>query len=395
MIILNTNFNEKQMKLNRMISLLALIAVVGCTNKQQETPLEETTLSGLKRTDFQSVVNGDSTDLYLLKNANGMEVTVTNYGGRIVSVMVPDKEGNMQDVVLGYDSIADYMAVNNDFGATIGRYANRIANGKVTIEGVEYDLPTNNFGHTLHGGPNGFQKQIFKGMQPDSQSVVLTYLSVDGEENFPGNLNVKVTMTLTDENAIDIAYEAETDKETVVNLTNHSYFNLSGDPSQTILDHMLTIHADEYTPVDRTFMTTGAIEKVEGTPMDFRTAMAIGEKIDQYDFEQLKNGDGYDHNWVLNTKGDVSMVAASVWSPVTGIRLDVYTNEPGIQIYSGNFLDGTATGKKGITYQKRAAVCLETQKYPDTPNKPDWPSAYLKPGEKYSSRCIYQFSVID
>ena len=283
--------------------------------------LEETTLSGLKRTDFQSVVNGDSTDLYLLKNANGMEVTVTNYGGRIVSVMVPDKEGNMQDVVLGYDSIADYMAVNNDFGATIGRYANRIANGKVTIEGVEYDLPTNNFGHTLHGGPNGFQKQIFKGMQPDSQSVVLTYLSVDGEENFPGNLNVKVTMTLTDDNAIDIAYEAETDKETVVNLTNHSYFNLSGDPSQTILDHMLTIHADEYTPVDRTFMTTGAIEKVEGTPMDFRTAMAIGEKIDQYDFEQLKNGDGYDHNWVLNTNGDVSMVAASVWSPVTGIRL--------------------------------------------------------------------------
>lgn len=393
MIILNTNFNEKQMKLNRMISLLALIAVVGCTNKQQETPLEETTLSGLKRTDFQSVVNGDSTDLYLLKNANGMEVTVTNYGGRIVSVMVPDKEGNMQDVVLGYDSIADYMAVNNDFGATIGRYANRIANGKVTIEGVEYDLPTNNFGHTLHGGPNGFQKQIFKGMQPDSQSVVLTYLSVDGEENFPGNLNVKVTMTLTDDNAIDIAYEAETDKETVVNLTNHSYFNLSGDPSQTILDHMLTIHADEYTPVDRTFMTTGAIEKVEGTPMDFRTAMAIGEKIDQYDFEQLKNGDGYDHNWVLNTKGDVSMVAASVWSPVTGIRMDVYTNEPGIQIYSGNFLDGTATGKKGITYQKRAAVCLETQKYPDTPNKPDWPSAYLKPGEKYTSRCIYKFSV--
>lgn len=393
MIILNTNFNEKQMKLNRMISLLALIAVVGCTNKQQETPLEETTLSGLKRTDFQSVVNGDSTDLYLLKNANGMEVTVTNYGGRIVSVMVPDKEGNMQDVVLGYDSIADYMAVNNDFGATIGRYANRIANGKVTIEGIEYDLPTNNFGHTLHGGPNGFQKQIFKGMQPDSQSVVLTYLSVDGEENFPGNLNVKVTMTLTDDNAIDIAYEAETDKETVVNLTNHSYFNLSGDPSQTILDHMLTIHADEYTPVDRTFMTTGAIEKVEGTPMDFRTAMAIGEKIDQYDFEQLKNGDGYDHNWVLNTKGDVSMVAASVWSPVTGIRMDVYTNEPGIQIYSGNFLDGTATGKKGITYQKRAAVCLETQKYPDTPNKPDWPSAYLKPGEKYTSRCIYKFSV--
>ena len=395
MLILNTNFNEKQMKLNRMIWLMALIAVVGCTNKQKEAPAEQTTLSGLKKTDFQSEVNGDSTDLYLLINANGMEVAITNYGGRIVSVMAPDKEGNMKDVVLGFDNIEDYMAVNNDFGATIGRYANRIANGKVTIDGVEYDLPKNNFGHTLHGGPNGFQKQIFKALQPDSQSVVLTYLSVDGEENFPGNLNVKVTMTLTDNNAIDIVYEAETDKETVVNLTNHSYFNLSGDPSQTILDHMLMVYADEYTPVDETFMTTGAIEKVEGTPMDFRTAVAIGEKVDQYDFEQLKNGDGYDHNWVLNTNGDVSMVAASVWSPVTGIKLDVYTNEPGIQIYSGNFLDGTVTGKKEITYQKRAAVCLETQKFPDSPNKPDWPSPYLKPGEKYSSRCIYQFSVID
>jgi aldose 1-epimerase len=381
------------MKNNRLIWLLALIAIVGCTNKQKEAPVEQTTLSGLMKSDFQSVVNGDSTDLFVLKNANGMEVAVTSYGGRIVSVMVPDKEGNMQDVVLGFDNVDDYMAIDNDFGATIGRYANRIANGKVTIGGVAFDLPTNNFGHTLHGGPNGFQKQVFNATQPDSQSVVLTYLSKDGEENFPGNLTVKVTMMLTDDNAIDIAYEAETDKETVVNLTNHSYFNLNGDPNQTVLDHLLTINADEFTPVDETFMTTGAIETVEDTPMDFRNPVAIGEKIDQYDFEQLKNGDGYDHNWVLNTKGDDTVVAASVWSPVTGIRLDVYTTEPGVQVYSGNFLDGTVTGKNDITYQKRTAVCLETQKYPDSPNKPDWPSPYLKPGEKYTSRCIYKFSV--
>ncbi|MBZ4652293.1 MAG: galactose mutarotase like [Proteiniphilum sp.] len=381
------------MKLNRLIWLLALIAVVGCTNKQKEAPEEQTTLSGLKRSDFRSVVNGDSTDLYVLTNANGMEVTLTNYGGRIVSVMVPDREGNLKDVVLGFDNIDDYVNVDNNFGATIGRYGNRIANGKITVEGVEYQLPQNNFGHTLHGGPEGFDKKVFHAVQPDSQTVVFTYLSKDGEAGFPGNLDVKVTVTLTDDNAIDLQYEATTDKETVVNLTNHSYFNLSRDPSQSVLDHLLTINADQFTPVDTTFMTTGAIEKVEGTPMDFRTATAIGERINNYDYEQLKNGDGYDHNWVLNTNGDISQVAATVYSPVTGIQLDVYTNEPGIQVYSGNFLDGSVTGKKGITYQKRAAVCLETQKYPDSPNKPDWPSPYLKPGEKYTSRCIYKFSV--
>jgi aldose 1-epimerase len=381
------------MKLNRLIWLLALIAVVGCTNKQKEAPEEQTTLSGLKRSDFRSVVNGDSTDLYVLTNANGMEVTLTNYGGRIVSVMVPDREGNLKDVVLGFDNIDDYVNVDNNFGATIGRYGNRIANGKITVEGVEYQLPQNNFGHTLHGGPEGFDKKVFHAVQPDSQTVVFTYLSKDGEAGFPGNLDVKVTVTLTDDNAIDLQYEATTDKETVVNLTNHSYFNLSGDPSQSVLDHLLTINADQFTPVDTTFMTTGAIEKVEGTPMDFRTATAIGERINNYDYEQLKNGDGYDHNWVLNTNGDISQVAATVYSPATGIQLDVYTNEPGIQVYSGNFLDGSVTGKKGITYQKRAAVCLETQKYPDSPNKPDWPSPYLKPGEKYTSRCIYKFSV--
>ncbi len=381
------------MKLNQLILLLALIAMVGCTNKQKEAPAEQTTLSGLKRSDFQSAVNGDSTDLYVLKNANGVEVTLTNYGGRIVSVMVPDRDGKLQDVVLGFDNVDDYVNVNNNFGATIGRYGNRIAHGKITVEGTEYELPQNNFGHTLHGGPEGFDKKVFQAVQLDSQTVVFTYLSKDGEAGFPGNLDVKVTMTLTDDNAIDLQYEATTDKETVVNLTNHSYFNLSGDGNDTILNDSLTIHADAFTPVDDTFMTTGEIAPVEGTPMDFRTATAIGERIDNYDFVQLKNGDGYDHNWVLNTNGDVTQVAATVYSPATGIQLDVYTNEPGVQVYTGNFLDGTVTGKNGAVYAKRNAICLETQKYPDSPNKPDWPSPYLKPGEKYSSRCIYKFSV--
>ncbi|WP_298647556.1 aldose epimerase family protein [uncultured Proteiniphilum sp.] len=381
------------MRLNQLILLLAIIAVAGCTNKQKESPVEQTTLSGLKKSDFQTVVNGDSVDLYVLKNTNGIEVTVTNYGGRIVSVMVPDRDGKLQDVVLGFDNIEDYVNINNNFGATIGRYGNRIAHGKITVDGVEYQLPQNNFGHTLHGGPEGFDRKVFDAVQPNDQSVVLTYLSKDGEAGFPGNLSVKVTMTLTDDNAIDLQYEAETDKETVVNLTNHSYFNLSGDANNTILNDLLTINADQYTPVDDTFMTTGKIEKVEGTPMDFRTPTAVGARIDQYDFDQLKNGDGYDHNWVLNTNGDISQVAATVYSPATGIQLEVYTIEPGVQVYTGNFLDGTVTGKYGAVYGKRNAICLETQKYPDSPNKPDWPSPYLNPGEKYTSRCIYKFTV--
>lgn len=381
------------MKIKNLIWVVAALVFIACTNQQKGTPEETATLSGLKRTNFQSVVNGDSTDLFVLKNANGMEVTVTNYGGRIASVMVPDKNGKMLDVVLGFDNVDDYVNIDNNFGATIGRYGNRLAHGKITVEGVEYQLPLNNFGHTLHGGPEGFDKKVFKAVQPDSQTVVLTYLSPDGEAGFPGNLNVKVTMILTDDNAIDLQYEAETDKETVVNLTNHSYFNLSGDGNNTVLNDFLMINGDAYTPVDDTFMTTGSIDKVEGTPMDFRTPTLIGERIDQYDFVQLKNGDGYDHNWVLNTNCDITQVAATVYSPATGIQLDVYTTEPGLQIYSGNFLDGTVTGKNGAVYGKRNAICLETQKYPDSPNKPDWPQPYLKPGEKYTSRCIYKFSV--
>ena len=370
--------------------ILGLFFFLACTNKSQ-TEEETTTLSGLKKSNFETEVDGKQTQLFVLNNASGMEVCVTNYGGIIVSVMVPDKDGTMQDVVLGFDSIDDYINIDNNFGATIGRYGNRIGHGKITVDGTEYDLPKNNFGHTLHGGNNGFNKQVFDASQPNEQTVELTYVSKDGEEGFPGNLTTKVTMTLTDNNAIDIQYEASTDKETVVNLTNHSYFNLSGNPENTILDHLLTINADGFTPVDSTYMTTGEIADVEGTDMDFRTPTKVGERIDNFEYDQLKNGNGYDHNWVLNTDGDINQIAATVYDPTTGIELEVYTDEPGLQVYSGNFLDGSITGKNGTVYNKRTAICLETQKYPDSPNKPDWPSPYLKPGEEYTSRCIYKF----
>ena len=370
---------------------LSLFIIVACANKTQQE--ESVTLSGLKTSNFESEIDGKQTHLFVLKNAAGMEVCITNYGGRIVSVMVPDKEGKMQDVVLGFDSIADYVNIPNNFGATIGRYGNRIAFGKINVDGVEFELPKNNYGHTLHGGNEGFDTKVFDAVQTNDKTVELSYVSKDGEAGFPGTLSTKVTMTLTDDNAIDIQYEAETDKKTVVNLTNHSYFNLSGNPENTILDHELAINSDGFTPIDSTFMTTGEIADVVGTDMDFRTPTLIGSRIDNYDYEQLKNADGYDHNWVLSTFGDISQLAAIVYSPTTGIELEVYTTEPGIQIYTGNFLDGTVKGRNGINYEKRTAICLETQKYPDSPNKPSWPSSYLDPGEKYSSRCIYKFSV--
>lgn len=353
---------------------------------------EKPTASGLLKSNFQTEVDGKKTDLFVLRNANNMEVCITNFGGRIVSVMVPDREGVMRDVVLGFDSIRDYITIPSDFGASIGRYANRINQGRFTLGGVEYVLPRNNYGHCLHGGPNGFQYQVYDARQTGPQELELTYLSKDGEEGFPGNITCKVLMTLTDDNAIDIRYEAETDQPTIVNMTNHSYFNLDGDAGSNS-DHLLTIDADYYTPVDSTFMTTGEIAPVEGTPMDFRTATPVGARIDDFDFVQLKNGNGYDHNWVLNTQRDITHKCVTLESPKTGIVLDVYTNEPGIQVYAGNFLDGTIMGKKGIVYNQRASVCLETQKYPDTPNKPDWPSAVLRPGEKYNSHCVFKFSI--
>lgn len=373
-----------------LLTLVSVLTLFSCTEK---APIGKLTQSGLDKKNFETTVGDKKTDLYVLTNTNGMEVCITNFGGRIVSIMVPDKDGNLKDVVLGFDSVQDYINIPSDFGAAIGRYANRIGHGTFELDGVKYDLPKNNFGHTLHGGPKGFQYVTFAASQVDDKVLELTYTAKDGEEGFPGNLNCKITYILSEDNAIQIKYEAETDKPTVVNLTNHSYFNMDGDGNIKNSDWLLTINGDKYTPVDSTFMTTGEILTVEGTDMDFRTPTTIGSRIDNYSFVQLKNGNGYDHNWVLNTNGDITKVAATLESSKTGIVLDVYTTEPGIQFYAGNFLDGTVKGKRGIVYQQCTAVCLETQKYPDTPNKKDWPSATLRPGEKYKSETIFKFSV--
>ena len=369
------------------LALLPLL-IMGCKEKSEKT------LSGLVKSDFTKVINGDSTGLYVLKNATGMEVCITNFGGRIVSIMVPDKTGKMQDVVLGFDSVADYVKIPSDFGASIGRYANRINKARFVLDGDTVHLIPNNFGHCLHGGPKGWQYQVYQKVnQVNDTTIELTRLSPDGDQNFPGNVTAKVTFVLTADNAIKINFEATTDKKTVINMCNHSYFNLSGNPVNPITDNTVYINADGYTPVDSTFMTTGVIDSVKGTPMDFRTPKVIGTDINKYDFIQLKNGNGYDHNWVLNTTGDVTKLAAKVTSPITGISLEVFTNEPGVQVYTGNFLDGTVKGKNGIVYKQRTGICLETQHYPDSPNKPQWPSTILEPGKVYKSTCIYKFGV--
>lgn len=368
---------------------IAALMLASC-NQKPDTKL---TLSGLNPADFQATVNDSQTGLYALKNKAGMEVCITNFGGRIVSVMVPDKNGTMQDVVLGFDSIADYINIPSDFGASIGRYANRINQGRIVLNGDTIQLPQNNFGHCLHGGPKGWQYQVFDAKQIDETTLELTRFSPDGDENFPGNVTAKVLFKLTEDNAIDIKYSATTDKTTIINMTNHSYFNLSGNPAQAATDHILYVNAGTYTPVDNTFMTTGEIAPVKDTPMDFTTPKAVGQDIANFDFDQLKNGNGYDHNWILNTQGDITRIAAKLTSPVSGITLEVYTNEPGIQVYTGNFLDGTVKGKKGTVYNQRASVCLETQHYPDSPNKPEWPSVVLEPGQTYNSECIFKFSV--
>ena len=378
-------------------TVLSLCVALGAMFSSCQSSQEVKTLSGLNPKDFETVVDGDSTALYVLTNKNGMEVCVTNFGARIVSVMVPDVKGQLQDVVLGFDSIGQYIRIPSDFGAAIGRYANRINKGQISVGGETIQLPVNNYGHCLHGGPQGWQYKVFKATPIGTSGLKLTLVSPDGDMNFPGNVTVSVTYRLTDDNAIDIQYEGTTDKETILNMTNHSYFNLNGDASTPITDDTLFINADAFTPVDSTFMTTGEITSVAETPFDFTTPTPIGARIDMEDNEQLANGHGYDHNWVLRESNDITTVAAKVISPVTGIVLEVFTDQPGIQIYTGNFLDGTVTGKKGVVYNRRAAICLETQVYPDSPNKslvnPSWPSPYLKPGETYTHHTIFRFSV--
>ena len=372
----------------KLFLLLASVILLSCSQSE-----EHLTESGLDPKAFLSVTQqGDSTALFVLNNNNGMEVCVTNFGARIVSVLVPDRDGIMRDVVLGFDNIKDYQNVKSDFGASIGRYANRINQGRITIDGEIIQLPQNNYGHCLHGGPNGWQYKVYKPVEVTRNSISFSLFSPDGDENFPGNVNAKVTYTLTEDNAIRIQYRATTDAKTVINMTNHSYFNLSGNPSNPAIDHVLYVNASNFTPVDSTFMTTGEIAAVEGTPMDFTMPKAIGRDID-IPYQQLLNGKGYDHNWVLDTKGNVNELAAKLTCPSTGISVEFYTNEPGIQIYTGNFLKGTVVGKNGIAYPRRASVCLETQHYPDSPNKPQWPSVLLESGEKYYSECIYKFVV--
>ncbi|MBO4611554.1 MAG: galactose mutarotase [Bacteroidaceae bacterium] len=381
---------------NVLFALSAMAVMASCQTKTQEAEL---TASGLNPADFEMTIDSMETKLYTLRNNNGMEVCITNFGGRVVSIMVPDKNGEMKDVVLAFDNVQTFADKENhpsDFGAAIGRYANRIAQGKITVDGKEIQLPQNNFGHCLHGGPDGWQYKVYEVEAATESCLQLKLVSPDGDNNFPGEVTATVVYSLTDDNALEICYEATTNAPTVINMTNHSYFNLNGNPEEAITNHDLYVNADTYTPVDATFMTTGEIAPVEGTPMDFRTAHSVGQDIKNFEFEQIKNGNGFDHNWCLNTKGDMSQVAASIYSPETGILMEVFTDEPGIQVYSGNFLDGSAVGKKGITYNQHAAICLETQKYPDTPNKSNlegWPSATLNPGDTYVSHCTYKFSV--
>ena len=373
-----------------LIAALALLLLVSCAPKKSAV-----TVSGLDPANFESTYNEMPVALYTLKNDAGMEVCITNFGGRIVSIAVPDRKGVMRDVVLGFDRIADYFPENNEsnFGAVIGRYGNRINQGRITIDGETYQLPQNNYGHCLHGGPDGWHYRVFEVVEADNSHIKLALESPDGDAGFPGTVNATVTYTLLPNNALDIAYEAVTDAPTVINMTNHSYFNLSGDPeNHTILDDELMICASGFTPIDDTFMTSGEITPVEGTPFDFREPKLIGERITE-DNQQLANGHGYDHNWVLDTEGDINREAAELYCPATGIDMKIYTTEPGLQVYVGNFLDGSVRGKKGVAYEVRTAICMETQHYPDSPNKPQWPSVELRPGEVYTSHSIYAFSV--
>ena len=352
---------------------------------------------------FGMTHRGEAVSLYTLKNAHGMEAKVLDYGGIIVSLRVPDRNGRLDDVVLGFDSLGDYERGSPYFGAIIGRYGNRIARGRFTLDGRTYTLATNNGPNHLHGGVRGFDKVIWSVtpfQRSDSVGLVMNYTSPDGEEGYPGTLRATVTYTLTDKNEFIFDYQATTDRPTPVNLTQHSYFNLAGDGKGDILGHVVTLNADRFTPVDSTLIPTGEMKSVAGTPFDFRTSTAIGARIDRND-EQLRYGRGYDHNFVLNKggrggkggiEGDVTL-AAHVYEPTTGRVMEISTTEPGLQFYSGNFLDSTLRGKQGVVYGRRSGFAMETQHFPDSPNKPAFPSTILRPGEEYRSRTIYRFGV--
>ncbi len=370
------------------VSILGLtIALTSCNQKSGQDARTEQNDSSK----YSASIDGKKVKLYTLKNKQGASVSITNYGGRIVSLLVPDKNNKLTDVVLGYDSIGTYRKKGEPFfGALIGRYGNRIAKGRFTLDGEQYVLQLNDGVNTLHGGSDGFFSKVWEAKQLDNQKLELSYVSKDGEAGYPGKLDVKVTYTLTDDNALQIDYLASTNKTTVVNLTNHAYFNLNGEGNKTILDHELTIDANAYTPVDSTLIPTGKLQAVAGTAFDFNKAKTIGKSIGEND-QQLKFGKGYDHNFALNHH-DGKTPVASVKSLLTGITLEVYTTEPGLQFYSGNFLTGIdKDGKGGKSYPHRSAFCLETQHFPDAPNHANFASTVLKPGETYKTSTTYKF----
>ena len=350
------------------------------------------TLDSLNKNNFHKAVDGKKIDLFVLTNKNGVEVSVINYGCKIVSWLVPDRNGNFIDVVLGKSNIDDYM---NDqepyFGAICGRTANRIANGRFFLDGNEYQLAVNNGPNNLHGGIKGFNSVVWNARQLDDNTLELNYLSEDGEEGFPGNLNVTTVYHLTEDNALEISYEAVTDKATIINLTNHSYFNLSGEGDNYIGDHKLTINSDYFLPTNDVAIPLGKPEEVEDTPFDFRSEHTIGERIEE-EFTQLIYGNGYDHNFILNRSENGLELCAKVVSPKTGIVMEIYTTEPGVQLYTGNFLNGSFIGKNGHKYPKRSAFCLETQHFPDSIHHPDFPTIVLNPEDKFMSKTVYKFS---
>jgi aldose 1-epimerase len=347
---------------------------------------------GVTRTPFGNLPDGAPVELFIITNARGLEVRAMTYGGTIVSLRVPDRQGRLDDIVLGYDTAAEYARSNSPyFGAIVGRYGNRIAKGQFTLDGVLYKLATNNGPNHLHGGVKGFDKVLWRG-EPQQDGVAFSYSSADREEGYPGTLTARVSYRLTERNELTIEYEATTDRATVVNLTQHSYFNLAGQGTRDILEHRLQLDADRYTPVDATLIPTGEIAPSAGTPFDFRQPTPIGERINA-DHPQVKIGGGYDHNFVLPAAPDGIRHAARVVEPSTGRTLDVATSEPGLQFYSGNFLDGTITGKQGRVYHKRYGFCLETQHFPDSPNRPTFPSTVLRPGDTYRSKTVFTFGI--
>ena len=353
-------------------------------------------LCGLKKADFQKVIDGKQTELFILKNENGAEVAITNYGGAVAAIMVPDKDGNYANVIQGHDTIEKVINSPEPFLSTlIGRYGNRIANGKFLLDGKEYQLAVNNGPNHLHGGPTGYHARVWDAEQTDAQTLKLRYLSADGEEGFPGNLDLTVIYSFSNDNELKIDYSATTDKKTIVNLTHHAFFSLSGlaNPTASVENNIVTINADWYTPVDETCIPLGEIAPVEGTPMDFRTPHTIGERINDYSFRQLEIGRGYDHCYVLNKREAGSLTyAAKCVEPISGRCLEVWTTEPGVQIYTSNWHSGFE-GYKGATFPERSAICFEAQHFPDTPNKGQFPSCVLNPGEEYKQVTIYKFSV--